>query len=718
MDTAIEVEFRELCRICANPRGQDVMIPIFEKDGIRIGLMQKINSYLPIIVSEDDGYPNKVCISCTSKLNVCDLLFQTCTEADARLKALKKQLDIETEKLKFPKSLKLTDYDQDTTDFSPDAGKTTLSLEENDESSTSTDTTAPYTLTASAGSKSVQSNVDSQVSVILSSEKHTDESPSVPKMNIVVVNVPKDVSSDKDRAGIIAEAELMQMQAAENFLRALEENLDEPLNSRSEVTAYQEETPAYSKPPKTTHKREFSKISRQYKTGKVESRSSHGTTSKRTGSEIRRSQRRRIKNKFYDSDTEITSSSCSFECKLCRKVFTNASGLRIHNIKNSHRMQVERLVCLSCDTKFDDVNAAEEHDCSSDSKVSCNVCGNVFSTLQEADLHKLQHSNGPFTCANCGDIFDSFEILQDHIIQHTREKPFQCNYCGKMFKSKIGLQGHQLRHTNSRTYVCYICHTPFSNREEMLSHRATHSKEEKDVVQSRKAKQTLSMKRFPCEICGKSLTSKAGLIVHIRMHKGEKPFECEQCGRRFLQAIKLKYHQRLHVGDLPYVCSLCEKRFNTQRQMDTHMRVHTNERPFICEICGMRFRSNGVLGRHKNTHSEEPLYACSFCGKRFRTRHATTVHERTHTGERRFMCDICGRSFVQKSTLDKHRLRHEKRRVECLECNTTFASRKGLRRHFEKKHTPVIVESIQMLDANTAEFVSVPIDDLVVEVVV
>jgi hypothetical protein len=52
--TVIEVEFQELCRICANPKAQDDqsrMISIFEKDGIGIELLDKIKRYLPIDVS-------------------------------------------------------------------------------------------------------------------------------------------------------------------------------------------------------------------------------------------------------------------------------------------------------------------------------------------------------------------------------------------------------------------------------------------------------------------------------------------------------------------------------------------------------------------------------------------------------------------------------------------------------------------------------------------
>ncbi len=64
-------------------------------------------------------------------------------------------------------------------------------------------------------------------------------------------------------------------------------------------------------------------------------------------------------------------------------------------------------------------------------------------------------------------------------------------------------------------------------------------------------------KSFTCTQCGKRLTNKHNLELHMRVHTAEK--SCSHCEKRFSQSANLKRHERIHTREKPYKCSHCDK---------------------------------------------------------------------------------------------------------------------------------------------------------------
>ena len=174
-------------------------------------------------------------------------------------------------------------------------------------------------------------------------------------------------------------------------------------------------------------------------------------------------------------------------------------------------------------------------------QVECPTCHKRLKKWYYHQFHKKTCSSGNviYQCEICGkEGFINAVTLQNHVrTKHSADRPFTCEYCPSKYATAMSLSGHRSR---------------------------------KHGVNSRG--EVVPKKMFPCDHCGKLLTSKMKLQAHIEViHEGRRDFKCRFCDKTFTSKSNLQIHEgSLHTGVLPYRCDFCQKMFARRSQLTAH----------------------------------------------------------------------------------------------------------------------------------------------------
>ncbi|KAJ1170286.1 hypothetical protein NDU88_002164 [Pleurodeles waltl] len=115
------------------------------------------------------------------------------------------------------------------------------------------------------------------------------------------------------------------------------------------------------------------------------------------------------------------------------------------------------------------------------------------------------------------------------------------------------------------------CNTGYDQQDELVRHI------EKTHIDQRKGED------FTCFWAGcvrryKPFNARYKLLIHMRVHSGEKPNKCmfEGCNKAFSRLENLKIHLRSHTGEKPYLCQHpgCQKAFSNSSDRAKHQRTH------------------------------------------------------------------------------------------------------------------------------------------------
>uniref|UniRef100_A0AAV2K8C9 C2H2-type domain-containing protein n=1 Tax=Knipowitschia caucasica TaxID=637954 RepID=A0AAV2K8C9_KNICA len=249
------------------------------------------------------------------------------------------------------------------------------------------------------------------------------------------------------------------------------------------------------------------------------------------------------------------------------------------------------------------------------------------------------------------------------------EMVHRCEICQQTFANRSNMKTHERHvHSSERLFSCIICSKTFKRKKDVVRHqRQVHERDNQKYV---------------CSVCGKSLSCKAGLQLHERIHNGTKPYQCSLCESKFTQKTALNMHYRTHTGERPFACTMCDSRFTQKHMLTNHIRSHTGEKPYMCELCGKSFSSREYLRHHLNIHTGAKPFKCEHCQRGFSQRNSLNQHLKIHTGDRPYSCTSCEKQFTQLNALQRHQRIHTgEKPFMCNMCNRTFTDKSTLRRH-------------------------------------
>ncbi|XP_050530182.1 zinc finger protein 836-like [Daktulosphaira vitifoliae] len=448
----------DYCRLCASKHNH--MIPIYIDEGIHHKLEKKLRTHLPFLnVQQNDLLPQHICYHCASTILVWDKLYESCADADYKLKGMF-EVVISNEQL-------LCKDKQE--DF---CVANALSSELTKDNFFDCERKNIYT----------DSPLEDLISLTDVNSNVTDFNNQFEQFKNICYNERVDIDQPEhiDITSLISNND------------SIMNSIKNPLNDSNESIKYE-------------NKKDSTSLFMNEKQ-QIQETSCHicKIVFKSRYNLIRHFQKRHPECKTYECDLCLISFSTIDKFKEHLK-YMHSSDCVFDVIKNNVEDSKQvRFACDVCGNMYKNKASAMNHllTHTSNKTVMCQLCNFMCYTKQQLAVHQAKHDKR-FICDICNKRFAQKSQLDTHIkAVHYNQRPFSCSLCTKSFKTKGSHDAHMIVHTDTRFHQCPYCDKKCRKRYDLTLHIRTHTGE----------------KPFKCSVCGRGFVQMCDTRKHEMLH--------------------------------------------------------------------------------------------------------------------------------------------------------------------------------------------------------